>query len=232
MLPVTRINATTDDLAAIQAQLESMAQQMPAMVQGMTAVLETSVPVSLAGYLSAVRSSGMKVVGVSGALLEADAAGLGLPVLPADTGAAKPARGAAQTASVPQSAAPETVPAPAPAPASAPAARTSSRLIADPIRGGQQIYARGADLTITHQVGAGAEVVADGNIHIYGRLAGRAIAGADGDTQARIFCRRFEPELVAIAGVYAVAEQLHGEWLGKPAQVFLQDGTLKVERLD
>tara|TARA_R110000850_G_scaffold191461_5_gene318475 strand:+ start:22269 stop:22949 length:681 start_codon:yes stop_codon:yes gene_type:complete len=226
MLPVTRINATTDDLAAIQAQLESMARQMPAMVQGMTAVLETSVPVSLAGYLSAVRSSGMKVVGVSGALLEADAAGLGLPVLPADTGAAKPARGAAQTASVPQSAAPETVPAPAPA------ARTSSRLIADPIRGGQQIYARGADLTITHQVGAGAEVVADGNIHIYGRLAGRAIAGADGDTQARIFCRRFEPELVAIAGVYAVAEQLHGEWLGKPAQVFLQDGTLKVERLD
>jgi len=228
MLPVTRINATTDDLAAIQAQLESMARQMPAMVQGMTAVLETSVPVSLAGYLSAVRSSGMKVVGVSGALLEADAAGLGLPVLPADTGAAKPARGAAQTALVPQSAAPETVPAPAPAPA----ARTSSRLIADPIRGGQQIYARGADLTITHQVGAGAEVVADGNIHIYGRLAGRAIAGADGDTQARIFCRRFEPELVAIAGVYAVAEQLHGEWLGKPAQVFLQDGTLKVERLD
>lgn len=228
MLPVTRINATTDDLAAIQAQLESMARQMPAMVQGMTAVLETSVPVSLAGYLSAVRSSGMKVVGVSGALLEADAAGLGLPVLPADTGAAKPARGAAQTALVPQSAAPETVSAPAPAPA----ARTSSRLIADPIRGGQQIYARGADLTITHQVGAGAEVVADGNIHIYGRLAGRAIAGADGDTQARIFCRRFEPELVAIAGVYAVAEQLHGEWLGKPAQVFLQDGTLKVERLD
>ena len=116
--------------------------------------------------------------------------------------------------------------------APAPAARISSRLIADPIRGGQQIYARGADLTITHQVGAGAEVVADGNIHIYGRLAGRAIAGADGDTQARIFCRRFEPELVAIAGVYAVAEQLHGEWLGKPAQVFLQDGTLKVERLD
>jgi len=218
MLPVTRINATTDDLAAIQAQLESMAQQMPAMVQGMTAVLETSVPLSLAGYLSAVRSSGMKVVGVSGALLEADAAGLGLPVLPADPAAAKPARGAAQAASVPQS--------------TAPAARISSRLIADPIRGGQQIYARGADLTITHQVGAGAEVVADGNIHIYGRLAGRAIAGADGDTQARIFCRRFEPELVAIAGVYAVAEQLHGEWLGKPAQVFLQDGTLKVERLD
>ena len=230
MLPVTRINATTDDLAAIQAQLESMAQQMPAMVQGMTAVLETSVPLSLAGYLSAVRSSGMKVVGVSGALLEADAAGLGLPVLPADPAAAKPARGAAQAASVPQSTAPETVSAAARAPASA--ARISSRLIADPIRGGQQIYARGADLTITHQVGAGAEVVADGNIHIYGRLAGRALAGADGDTQARIFCRRFEPELVAIAGVYAVAEQLHGEWLGKPAQVFLQDGTLKVERLD
>lgn len=227
MLSVTRINATTDDLAAIEAQLATMAEQMPAMVQGMTAVLETEVPVSLAAYLSAIRGSGMKVVGVSGSLLEAEAAGLGLPVLPADTGA-KPTRSAAEQKPEVAAVAPPAKAAPTP---TAPV-RAASRLIADPIRGGQQIYARGTDLTITHQVGAGAEVVADGSIHIYGRLAGRAIAGADGDTQARIFCRRFEPELVAIAGVYAVAEQLHGEWLGKPAQVFLQDGTLKVERLD
>lgn len=228
MLSVTRINATTDDLSAIEAQLATMAQQMPAMVQGMTAVLETSVPLPLAAYVSAVRGSGMTVVGVSGALLEADAAGLGLPVLPADTGAKAPRSGAAET----------DVTAPPPTPtapvvsAPAVAVRAASRLVAEPIRGGQQLYARGTDLTITHQVGAGAEVVADGSIHIYGRLAGRAIAGADGDASARIFCRRFEPELVAIAGVYAVAEQLHGQWLGKPAQVFLQDGTLKVERLD
>lgn len=231
MLSVTRINATTDDLSAIEAQLATMAQQMPAMVQGMTAVLETSVPLSLAAYVSAVRGSGMTVVGVSGALLEADAAGLGLPVLPADTGAKTPRSGAAETdvtAPPPTPTAPVAPVAPAPAVA----VRAASRLVAEPIRGGQQLYARGTDLTITHQVGAGAEVVADGSIHIYGRLAGRAIAGADGDTSARIFCRRFEPELVAIAGVYAVAEQLHGQWLGKPAQVFLQDGTLKVERLD
>lgn len=225
MLAVTRVNATTDDLAAIELQLNTMARQMPAMVAGMAVVLETAVPLSLADYAAAVRRSGMKVVGVSGELLAEAAGPLGLPVLPADSGN-RPARGGPEPdAEVPPP--PQAPVAPPPA-----AARPPSRLVVDPIRGGQQVYARGTDLTVTHQVGAGAEVVADGSIHIYGRLAGRAIAGADGDTNARIFCRRFEPELVAIAGVYAVAEQLHGEWLGKPAQVFLQDGTLKVVRID
>jgi septum site-determining protein MinC len=74
--------------------------------------------------------------------------------------------------------------------------------------------------------------MADGCVHIYGALRGRAMAGVRGDENARIFCRRFEPELVAIAGVYAVAEQLRGELHGKPVQVYLLDGRLQIERLD
>src|SRR3546814_20255022 len=101
-----------------------------------------------------------------------------------------------------------------------------------PVRSGQQIYVADGDLVVSTTVSPGAEVVADGCVHIYGALRGRAIAGARGETSARIFCRRFEAELVAIAGVYAVAEQMQGDLRGKPAQVVLVDGKLKIERLD
>jgi septum site-determining protein MinC len=94
------------------------------------------------------------------------------------------------------------------------------------------IHAADSELIVLNTVSAGAEVMADGCVHIYGALRGRAMAGVRGDENARIFCRRFEPELVAIAGVYAVAEQLRGELHGKPVQVYLLDGRLQIERLD
>ncbi|HVT34866.1 MAG TPA: septum site-determining protein MinC, partial [Nevskiaceae bacterium] len=97
---------------------------------------------------------------------------------------------------------------------------------------GQQIYAPDADLILTNTVNPGAEVIADGCVHVYGALRGRAIAGAKGDAQARVFCRRFEAELVAVAGVYAVAEQMQGDLKGKPVQAYLADGKLKIERLE
>src|SRR3546814_2220909 len=108
----------------------------------------------------------------------------------------------------------------------------ATRIISDPVRSGQQIYVADGDLVVSTTVSPGAEVVADGCVHIYGALRGRAIAGARGETSARIFCRRFEAELVAIAGVYAVAEQMQGDLRGKPAQVVPVDGKLKIERLD
>jgi septum site-determining protein MinC len=225
MLSVTRVHAQTDDYAAMAEQLDQLSRQMPALVQGMAVVLESAVPLDLADYAATLKRAGMKVLGVSGDLLAEQAEALNLPVLAADSGGRAP-----RPASAPAPAPEPAVETPAPVAAEPP--RTTARRVREPVRGGQQIYARGTDLTVIHQVGAGAEVVADGNIHIYGRLAGRAIAGADGNDQARIFCRRFEPELVAIAGVYAVAEQLQGDWTGKPAQVFLQDGTLTVERID
>jgi septum site-determining protein MinC len=100
------------------------------------------------------------------------------------------------------------------------------------VRSGQQIYADQRDLTVLTGVGAGAEVIADGSVHIYGPLRGRALAGAQGNEQARIFCREFHAELVAIAGHYKVLEDIPAELRGKAVQVWLQDGQLHLAALD
>jgi septum site-determining protein MinC len=101
-----------------------------------------------------------------------------------------------------------------------------------PVRSGQQVYADNRDLTVVSTVGAGAEVIADGSIHIYGPLRGRALAGAQGDESARIFCREFHAELVAVAGHYKVLEDIPAELRGKPVQVWLDQGQLKLAALD
>ena len=110
------------------------------------------------------------------------------------------------------------------------AAATKTRLVTQPVRSGTQIYARGADLVVTAAVSPGAEIIADGNIHVYGALRGRALAGADGDVEARIFCSRLEAELVSIAGRYLVSEQLPPEQQGFPVQIALVDERLTVTR--
>jgi septum site-determining protein MinC len=93
-----------------------------------------------------------------------------------------------------------------------------------PLRSGQKIYARGADLVVLAMVNQGAEVVADGNIHVYAPLRGKAMAGASGNTHARIFSLCLEPELISIAGVYRTSEHpLAPEVRGKPAQVRLSN---------
>jgi septum site-determining protein MinC len=97
-----------------------------------------------------------------------------------------------------------------------------------PVRSGQQVYARGRDLTLTAMVGNGAEVIADGSIHIYGTLRGRALAGAQGDAAARIYCQNFQAELISIAGQYRVFEDMPAELRGKPVQAWLEDDKLKV----
>lgn len=120
-----------------------------------------------------------------------------------------------------------------PAAVAAPAvqpSRASARLVTTPVRSGTQIYARGTDLIVTAAVSAGAELVADGNIHVYGPLRGRALAGASGDTAARIFCSRLEAELVSIAGRYLVSEQLPAEQQGSAVQIALVDDRLTVTR--
>jgi septum site-determining protein MinC len=114
--------------------------------------------------------------------------------------------------------------------AASPAPRATARLVTQPVRSGMQIYARGTDLVVTAPVSPGAELVADGNIHVYGPLRGRAIAGASGDTNARIFCSRLEAELVSIAGRYLVSEQLPPEQHRSPVQIALVDDRLTITR--
>jgi len=131
-------------------------------------------------------------------------------------------------ASAPAPAAPPPPPPPAPA-AQAP---RPGRMQRTAVRSGQQLYAENADLTVMSTVGAGAEVIADGSIHVYGNLRGRALAGAQGNAEARIFCREFNAELVAIAGHYKVLDDIPRELRGKAVQVWLEQDQIKIAALD
>ena len=129
-------------------------------------------------------------------------------------------------------------PAPAPSPRRAepapppPAPAGKPGKILRQVRSGQQVYAEQADLTVLGTVSAGAEVLADGSIHVYGSLRGRALAGAGDNPDARIFCRDFQAELVAIAGRYKVLDDMPKELRGRAVQVWLEDEQIKIAALD
>ncbi|WP_142850911.1 septum site-determining protein MinC [Telmatospirillum sp. J64-1] len=106
---------------------------------------------------------------------------------------------------------------------------SATRYVTDPVRSGQQVYAKGGDLVVLAPVSHGAELIADGNIHVWGTLRGRALAGASGDVKARILCRNLDPELVSIAGIYAVRDAIGEDSLHKPAQVMLDGETILIE---
>ncbi|MCA3310407.1 MAG: septum site-determining protein MinC [Roseomonas sp.] len=110
---------------------------------------------------------------------------------------------------------------PPPLPITKPAAARATMVVDQPVRAGQRIWAEGSDLIITSTVNAGAEVIADGNIHVYGALRGRAIAGGADNMEARVFALNFDPELVSIAGFYAVREGFPAAQIGKAMQVRL-----------
>ena len=107
----------------------------------------------------------------------------------------------------------------------------TAQLQTKPVRSGQRVYAKGRDLIVHEQVGAGAEVIADGSVHIYAPLRGRALAGAQGDVNARIYCLDFQAELVAIAGQYKVFEEIPAEFRGKPVQIVLDGGQIVLSKL-
>jgi septum site-determining protein MinC len=146
------------------------------------------------------------------------AAGLGMLTAPA-TSRRSAATAAAPTAATSTPAASRTSAAPAPAASG----QTKSLLITEPVRSGTQIYAPGGDIVVVRSVSAGAEIIADGHIHVYGALRGRAIAGATGDASARIFVGKLEAELVSIAGRYLIHEDIAPAHLGQRVQVVLQE---------
>lgn len=213
MLSATRIRVLDADPAAIDQHLQELRRQMPQALKGMVAVLETDLALDLPALLKLLRHAGIQPVGVADGPLNAAAVAAGLAVLPKDN----------RPRSEPVAA--------APAPATQEAARRSTRVITEPVRSGQQIYAEDADLVVLSAVSPGAEVIADGCVHVYGPLRGRALAGARGDESARVFARRFEAELVAIAGVYTVADQINSTKTGEATQIFLHNGKLVIEPL-
>ena len=180
-----------------------------------------------------LRGAGVLPVALAYGTKEIDALSqqLGLPLLAkfrAQYERTEEAQAPARAPESPRAAEPAAAPAaPATASASAP-----GLIQAAPVRSGQQVYAEQRDLTVLATVGAGAEVLADGSIHIYGALRGRALAGARGNVGARIFCREFHAELVAVAGHYKVMEDIPAELHGKAVQVWLEHGQLKLAALD
>lgn len=105
------------------------------------------------------------------------------------------------------------------------------KVITTPVRSGQQVYARGGDLIILAPVSHGAEILADGNIHVYGPLRGRALAGVMNNIKANIFCQSLEAELVSIAGTYQINESLTDKYWKQSVHISLNKNNLKIEKM-
>lgn len=232
---IANLRIQTLDIARLQAEMDDRVKRAPnlfghaAIVLDFGALSEVPTVAQAQQLIDALRAAGTLPVAMAygSSATEQLARALNLPILAKFRESFDPSRagGAATAASAPVPAvAPEAAPAPAPA---VPSNDQPGQIHATPIRSGQQIYAAGKDLTVLTSVGAGAEVISDGSIHIYGPLRGRAIAGAQGNENARIFCREFDAELVSIAGNYKVLEEVPQDMRGRPVQIWLQDGQLK-----
>jgi septum site-determining protein MinC len=208
----------------IRQALQEKIDQAPAFLLNAPVVLNVS---ALTGDINwkqmqqAVMATGLRIVGVSGCKDEAlkkMIARAGLPVLSEGKENRKQAN------------APVIEAAPI-VPTVVAEAATKTRIINTPVRSGQQIYARNADLIVTSSVSAGAELVADGNIHIYGMMRGRALAGVGGQRDSQIFCTNLAAELVSIAGEYWMMDQIPAEFFGKAARLSLLEGALTIQSL-
>ena len=237
---IANLRVRTLDVAQLAAEMQDRVQRAPHLFARAAVVLDfgglnraPSVDDARA-LVDGLRAAGVLPVALAYGTKEIEALSLqlGLPLLAkfraqyerADGDAAPPAPEPA-----PRTKASE----PAPAAAKPAASSASPGLIQrTPVRSGQQVYADNRDLTVLSAVGAGAEVIADGSIHIYGPLRGRALAGAQGNEEARIFCREFHAELVAVAGHYKVLEDIPKELRGKAVQVWLENGQIKLAALD
>jgi len=218
----------TADPGALAAALEAQASgtaplfENDPVIVDLAKLREADAPVAWDELLPLLRRHGMVPVAVRGgsaAQMEA-AQAAGLIDAPEGQPATAPAPAAASAT-------------PAAAPAQAMATPIPPVIVDRPLRSGQQVYARGTDLIVLGLVSHGAEVIADGHIHVYAPLRGRAIAGARGDPSARIFTTCLEAQLVSIAGTYRTAETpLPDTVLGRPAQVRLDGERLVVEPLN
>lgn len=232
MLSLTRVRILDGNPTAIEAQLKTFTRSLGEAAEGLPLLLDADDEVVLPPILAVMRAAGVQpLAALDGALTEAARAS-GLAVLSNDMLSESSGRVAAARAGAPSDPASAPSPPPSAEPQPAPQ-RKPARVVTDPIRSGQQVYADGADLIVMATVSPGAEVIADGCVHVYGPLRGRAVAGARGDATARVFCRRMEAELLAVAGIYAVADQMQGALRGVAAQAYLSpDGLLKIDRLD
>ncbi|MGN6652839.1 septum site-determining protein MinC [Trinickia sp.] len=233
----------TTDLDALKNELTRRFEATPEFFSGEVVTIDVrrlgeNERASIADIAQLLGSVRMRPIGVVAAEAQRGWAGEGgLPLVEAPdrrAAAGKAEAGqpdAAETTSVPPVAGEKS--------AAAPAAETNGRIavpsqtliVEKPLRSGQQVYAKG-DLVVLGLVSYGAEVIAEGNIHIYAPLRGRALAGVHGNHDARIFCTCLEPELISIAGIYRTTENpLPADVIGKSVQIRLSDEKLMIEPL-
>lgn len=213
------------NLDALSAQLSAKLRKAPEFFRNAPVVIDLSgvadaqQSIEFGELLPMLRDLGLLPSGVRGGSdawqRAAERAGLAVLADFRPTTQDKPASGTAPT---------KTPPPPAPV-------RMTTKLVDHPVRSGQRIYAPGGDLIVLAPVSPGAELMADGNIHIYSSLRGRALAGVQGDLAARIFCMDLQAELIAIGGQYQISENLEESLRGKPVQIFLRDDVLIIEDL-
>jgi septum site-determining protein MinC len=227
------------DAAALCEELERRVHSAPQLFARAAVVLDLSHLPRLPddgtvdALLEAVRSAGMLPVGLAYGTSETEALAkrMGLPLIAKFRAAYEPASGSVAPPPAAEPA-PRAAEPPRQAPMEPQAAPAQGTLHHDSaVRSGQQIYARDRDLVVTGTVANGSEVIADGDIHIYGGLRGRAMAGAQGDTAARIFVSDFRAELVAIAGHYRVFEQIPNDLEGQSVRCWLEGEKLLIARL-
>lgn len=216
VLTITVLELLKADMSAIHSQFLSLVKQTPDLFRGMPLVIElkkiqsATTPMDFPVIVELLREHGLVPVGARGGNPEQQEAAkaAGLPLLMASRGE--------RVSKVDTLTSDDSVP----------LRKVTAKLVTQQVRSGQQIYAKGGDLVILNSVSPGAEVLADGNIHIYGALRGRALAGINGDKQARIFCQRIDAELVSIAGHYWVNEDLAPMPDGQTIQIYLDQDRL------
>jgi len=240
---IANLRVRTLDVAKLGAEMRERVARAPKLFARAAVVVDfgglsaTPDAPTARALLDALREAGVLPVALAygSSDNEALAVQLGLPLLAKFRAQYEPVEGAAAAAPAPAAREAAAQPAAAKTP-TAPTAKSAGGepglVQTAPVRSGQQVYAENRDLTVVTAVGAGAEVIADGSIHIYGALRGRALAGAQGNEKARIFCREFHAELVAIAGHYKVLEDLPRELRGKAVQIWLDNGQLNIAALD
>lgn len=229
----------TSDCIALDAALRGMTGGVSDFFEGDLAVIDVgdlapgSQRIDWAGTIALLKKYRLNPVAVRNARpdMVEEIQALGLSI---DTGRSDDAGVAAPPVAT---SAPAPGPAPALTPGAAPApaasANTGTIIVDTPVRAGQRIYARGGDLIVMAVVNNGAEIIADGSIHVYNTLNGRALAGASGDASARIFALSMSPELVSIAGVYRTFEDgFPAEQAKQPAQIRLSGDKLDIQSVN
>jgi septum site-determining protein MinC len=236
MASFTVLRLKSTDLDLVEQQLRAKTAQLPSLFLEAPVLIDVAplgdeiAALPLAEVARLVRACQMIPVAIAhlpdGLRPAAIDAGMGIWRGPISTRI----RAGAEPTAIPPSISPEPAPVHTPAPQLA-AAHSGPVVVTQPVRGGQVVYAQNNDLVVLAPVNPGAQVIADGHLHVYAPMRGRGVAGAQGLRGARIFCQKLEAELLAISGAYVMADEIPMAMRGRAVQVYLENGACRLQPL-